>query len=683
MDRKSAKNRLSIVFGLAALSTAGVVHTAAAQTPEVAKDHAERHPHTGETSASPAAHPLDALTAAEIDQTVRLLKAAKRMRPDAKTASVSLLEPEKQEVLAWKNGMPFSRSAVAIILQDRKTYKAKVDLKSSKIRSWEQVKDGHASFLLAEVVGSAEIVVKDPLWQEAMRKRGITDFSHIMCNPLSVGYVADESERSRRLMNVPCFDTHGQGNNAFGRPIEGLMAVVDLDDRKVVRLVDLGPVPLPPAMPKYDYASQQPYRHPMKPVELASPAGHNYVVNGGEVKWDNWSFHLRLDRRSGPVLSLVKWDDKGRERSVAYQIAASEMFVPYMDPTPTWSFKSYLDAGEYGLGLLAFPLDRGRDCPADALYLDGVLPDDNGKPTTVPRAICIFERNAGDPAWRHVDTDTRGAESRPEVDLVVRSIPVIGNYDYILDYVFTQKGEVVVRVGATGIDAVKGVAAHSLKDPSAAQDTQYGTLIGPGVVGVNHDHYVNFRLDMDVDGPANSFMVDHIVPKEAPPSSPRRTYWQVESEEQQTEGAVESHGHDAQYRMANPNSANAYGYHPGYVLMSGHNASSLLSEDDPIQGRALFAKKPVWITRYAPSEMFGAGEFANQSLPGEGLPKYTGDKASAVNTDLVLWYTVGFRHVTRAEDWPIMPTLWHEFRLRPFNFFDRNPALDLSPDFAK
>jgi primary-amine oxidase len=50
--------------------------------------------------------------------------------------------------------------------------------------------------------------------------------------------------------------------------------------------------------------------------------------------------------------------------------------------------------------------------------------------------------------------------------------------------------------------------------------------------------------------------------------------------------------------------------------------------------------------------------------------------------DLVIWQTVGFRHVTRTEDWPIMPTLWHSFRLRPHNFFDRSPAMDVSPDFA-
>ncbi len=66
-----------------------------------------------------------------------------------------------------------------------------------------------------------------------------------------------------------------------------------------------------------------------------------------------------------------------------------------------------------------------------------------------------------------------------------------------------------------------------------------------------------------------------------------------------------------------------------------------------------------------------------------GYPSYPAAKRQIQDRDLVLWYTVGFRHIPRAEDWPAMPGLWHGFRLRPYNFFDRNPALDVPPATMK
>ena len=65
------------------------------------------------------------------------------------------------------------------------------------------------------------------------------------------------------------------------------------------------------------------------------------------------------------------------------------------------------------------------------------------------------------------------------------------------------------------------------------------------------------------------------------------------------------------------------------------------------------------------------------SPPGEGLPKWTRADRPLENRDIVLWPTVGMHHKVRAEDWPVMPVLWHEIIVRPFDFHDRNPGLNV------
>ena len=59
-------------------------------------------------------------------------------------------------------------------------------------------------------------------------------------------------------------------------------------------------------------------------------------------------------------------------RPIAYEIAMSEMFVPYQDPDTHWFYRAYFDMGEYGFGNMATEL-KGNDCPANAVYQDVVL----------------------------------------------------------------------------------------------------------------------------------------------------------------------------------------------------------------------------------------------------------------------------------------------------------------------
>lgn len=94
-------------------------------------------------------------------------------------------------------------------------------------------------------------------------------------------------------------------------------------------------------------------------------------------------------------------DRAGEPRSVMYKGFPSELFVPYMDPEELWYYKTYLDAGEIGLGPAAMPLVPLNDCPRNAYYIDGLFASPDGKAFVQPNMICLFERYAGDVSWRH------------------------------------------------------------------------------------------------------------------------------------------------------------------------------------------------------------------------------------------------------------------------------------------
>ena len=85
------------------------------------------------------------------------------------------------------------------------------------------------------------------------------------------------------------------------------------------------------------------------------------------------------------------------------------------------------------------------------------------------------------------------------------------------------------------------------------------------------------------------------------------------------------------------------------------------------------------MTPHADDERYPAGEYPNQHPGGAGLPAWTATDRAIVETDVVLWYTLGVHHAARLEDWPVMPTARAGFMLLPDGFFDRNPALDVPP----
>lgn len=624
--------------------------------------------------------PMDPLTAAEILIAVRTLREHGHTDYDVLFPLITLNEPPKATVLKWKPGIPIRREAFLIAKKERQTFEAVVNLGNRKVVSWKQIEGVQPNILLTQEWSLAERLVKENAeWRGAVRKRGIENIDDVVCMPQTVGYFGDPTDHGRRLVRVVCFNSRGV-KNYWGRPIEGVIAVVELNESKVVRVIDLDPIPIPDESVDFHEGAIATPRDPVNAISMSQPKGPSYELKGHRVSWQKWQFHFRVDPRVGPVISLVSYRDAGKLRSVLYQGTLSEMFVPYMDPSAGWYFKTFLDAGEYGIGKLAAPLVKGLDCPLNARYHSATFADDWGTPYRRGRVACLFERRTGDIAWRHYDAVHKTTEVRPRTELVVRFIATLGNYDYILDWVFREDGSIKVSVGATGIDQVKAVESPTAASPHAARDTAYGRMVAERTVAVNHDHFFSFRLDLDVDGRKNSFVADRLKVKPVHENSPVRSVWVLEGDTVATENAAKmrvSLAKPALWRVVNPGVAGPLGYPVSYQLKPGANAFQLLSPRDFPQKRAGFTEYNLWVTPYDPEQRYAAGTYPNQSRGGDGLPKWTRANRPVENTDIVLWYTLGFHHVVRAEDWPVLPTSSHEFLLRPFDFFAKNPALDI------
>jgi primary-amine oxidase len=630
--------------------------------------------------ATAVAHPLDPLSPDEIRKAAQVMRADPRLTRAA-FPLITVGEPPKADVLAWVPGLTIARQARVVAMAGASVFEVLVDLDARRLVSVVERPGVEAPITLGEV-DLVKLVLANAEFRSGLKKRGVIDLEKVFCAPFSAGYYGIPEHEGKRLVKVGCFDTRRSTTNLFGWPIERLYALVDLRERTVVNVTDYGVVPVADGDRNYTEAAVGDLREPRKPTVLAQPRGANFRIDGNEVSWGNWRFHARVDGRVGTVVSLARWQDKRVLRSVLYQGYLSEMFVPYMDADYGWYSRTYFDTGEYGAGVLATPLKPGIDCPTTASFLPAAFNDDKGEPFTTPNALCIFERAGGDPIWRHSEVLNQTYEGRPNVELVVRMASAIGNYDYLFDWVFTDAAEIEVRVGSTGIDALKGVPARTMADSTAAADTRYGTLVAPNLVAVNHDHYFNFRLDLDVDGPANSFNHDVYRPTSLPASSPRRSLYVVDAQIASGErGAQIDTGHGpAKFRVVNEGRRNHVGNLVSYEVLVANHARLVLDPDDWPAKRARFLQHDLWVTPYEPTERYAAGDYVFASRGVGGLPAWTERDRSVRNRDIVLWVNIGMHHLTRAEDLPVMPTMWHSLRLRPHNFFERNPAIDLRND---
>ncbi|MBI3926193.1 MAG: primary-amine oxidase [Armatimonadetes bacterium] len=631
-------------------------------------------------AASARQHPLDPLTREELETMVRVLKEAGKTREGSLFPIAVLHEPAKELVRAWKPGDPVVRQAFAVVLdrEANRTFEAVVDVGAGRLVSWTEMPGAQPAVLIEEFESPTDFVRADPRFQAAMRKRGITDYENVQVDTWAAGLLTPEQQASgmRLLRCLPYYRAPGD-RNPHGRPIEGVVALVDIANKKVLEVVDTGVAPVPPRV-ELGEEHQPALRPDRRPVVCQQPGAAGFTLDGHEVSWEKWRFRFGMHPREGLVLYDVRYEDEGQLRPILYRASLNEMLVPYGDNDSNWYWRNAFDLGEYGVGRLADTLEPGLDVPEYSTMVDAVFADDLGEAYVQKDVVALFEKEMGI-LWKHYDFETDSSETRRARWLHVKYVATVGNYDYAIDWIFGQDGSLSLEAELTGILLARGVSEEKVDGIQASGIQRFGRMVGKNIVTPNHQHFFNFRLDFDVDGTSNTLVETNNRALPQGPENPAHNAFSMEVSPLATEAEARRHldlGTNRRWLVINPDRPNELGQPTAYMLVPGENSVPYLYPESPIRQRGRFVDYHVWGTRYRPDEMNAAGYYVNQAPGGEGLPRWSQGEALE-KQDLVLWYTFGVTHNPRPEEWPVMPSHHTGFKLLPNGFFSRNPAMDV------
>jgi primary-amine oxidase len=605
---------------------------------------------------NPARHALDPLSADEITRTVAILR-SRHLTPESRFGTITV-QPQPKNAPAARAarviGHDWSRNAGFV---------AVVDLDGDRIASW-MVIDSEPPMRLLTIRRVEEIAHADPRWVAALRARGI--------DTARVGFLVGLPERAKlprqgndRVVNAAVWLRDGVPD---GDVINGIRMRVNLTQGRLEVFED-NHAPIAVTDSSAMRALARP-RAALRPLEVRQPAGSSATIRGNEISWDRWTFRVGVDPRRGLEVHDVSFTDSGRRRSVLYSGSISEIIAPYGDPQfGTWYPR---DEGDYGMGIYSMSSAVQNDVPANSRFLSSTMHDHLGRPIVVQKAIAIYERDGGI-LWRHANISRRARQ------LVVSGHATIDNYDYQFNWIFGQDGAIESDVILSGVMNVNRTQRQ--RDTAHIEGhADAGHLVAPGINAPNHQHFFSYRLDLDVDGAANTiYEVDTKAPERGEANPEGETFTMTERPLASEQNAIRDVAFSANrnWRVANTHTTNTLGQFTGYTLVPGAATPIFALPGSAPRRTGGFTEHQLWATPYTPDEIYAGGEFQNLGRDWEGLSTFTKANRSLADTDVVLWYTMGITHIPRPEDWPYMPAHRGSFRLVPTSFFARNPALDV------
>ena len=612
-------------------------------------------------------HPLSALSPGE------MARASSLARIDGgRFVSLALREPNKAAYLAWREGRENKppREALAVLVDEARQLRERViDLDRDAIASDSVIEGAFPPITGDEYEAACAAAVADQGFVAALARYGVTDMSLVQIDVLAAGAFDHPHELEHRIARCVPYLQDDRTMPGYAKPIESMYAFLDLDELRVLSVEEIDRKPIPDADGDYR-AGVVPPREALQPIEITQPSGVSFELEGNEIRWHRWSFRATLDPQEGLVLHDVRFD----ERPVLHRASCPEMIVPYGEPHPMHSWRTYFDAGEYGLGSCTNSLSMGCDCVGEIRYLDAHMVRADGSVREIQNAICLHEEDSG-LLWKHTHVESGHVEVRRGRRFVVNSMATVGNYDYAFRWNFNLDGSIEVEVQLHGIVSTMAVAP--------GEKLAAANMIDRGLAAPHHQHLFCFRLDLDVDGTENS--VKEVEAERLPigRDNPIGNAFRSRITPLRRESEARRDADDSAARswtVTSTKTRNGLGGETGYRLVPLHGTSTLMAQPgSSVDRRAGYSRHSLWVTPYDERERHPASTYPYQMRDTNGLPQWSSQDRSVEHADVVLWYVAGSTHFVRPEEWPIMPVAKVGFLLEPSGFFDRNPTLDIPP----
>ncbi|KAF2168990.1 hypothetical protein M409DRAFT_36280 [Zasmidium cellare ATCC 36951] len=632
-------------------------------------------------------HPLEPLSPQEVRQAASALRKHLQITSstDIRFKVIDLFEPPKAQVLQYFH---VSASDIRIHRKARIYYhkkpsqvlrKAIVNVTVAKVEEDEGIPDVQGPVDWVEFAQVEEACNDHPLVKKEVEKLKLPAGAKVVNDPWAYG--TDDANERRRLFQcymyailnddpeanhyslplpfAPIFDAHTLELVNFERLPEGEGKEIDAETQPWT--------PKEPVEYSERLLEKTYFRNDLKPLVITQPEGPSFNIQGRCISWQKWTFQLGWTIREGPVLNDVRYDG----RSLFYRVSLSEMTVPYGDPRSPYHRKQAFDLGDSGFGLTSNTLALGCDCLGHIAYFDGIRVTGEGEPVHMPNVVCMHEVDQGI-GWKHTNVRNGQASMVRDRQLVIQSTATVANYEYIVAFVLDQAANLHIELKATGIVSTMPIrpGVHS----------EWGTTVAPGVLAVNHQHLFCVRVDPNLDNGPNSIQYDDCVPvRNEPELDPFGCAFRVKSTVIDQPGGYDLDLSSSRtFKVINPSSVNAISGKPvGYKLHAVPSQMMMMGPETFNLRRGLFASKPIWVTKYRDGELYAAGEFTNQSREDTGLAKFAARKEGTAKTDCVLWHSFGITHVTRPEDFPVMPNEKMTVTLKPTSFFESNPSNDV------